>query len=278
MTPFLVAADRGPETLEGKTMGAAGNPPARRFRLLWGLLQAYWRRLLLAYLLVTTENLLMLAQPWALGQAINALLRSSAVGLMLLIGLYLAFLLVSTARRMYDGRVFTRVYADLVTRLVLEQRRCDVDVSRVAARSALSREFVQFFQVYLPLVLQAAYSLAGAVLMLWFYDWTLTVLCLGLVAPVGIGNYFFSRKVLRLNAHLHDELEREVGVIMAGDPQALRDHYHGVSGWRIQLADSEAVNYGVIEVFVIAPLTLALLRSCACPGSPPATSLRSSVM
>jgi hypothetical protein len=233
--------------------------------LLGGLFRAHRGRLLIAYALVTSENLLQLAQPWALGRAIDDLLRSSAAGLGLLTGLYVGYLLVGAARRSYDARAFTRIYADLATRLVLEQRRRAVDVSRVAARSALSREFVEFFQVYLPLVLQGAYSLAGAVAMLCLYDWCLMAACLLLVVPASVLNSFYSRQVLRLSARLHDELEQEVGVISGGDPQAVRGHYRRASFWRVKLADAEAVNTGVIGLFIVALLAVALFRSCTLP-------------
>jgi ABC-type multidrug transport system fused ATPase/permease subunit len=221
---------------------------------------------LLAYVLVTSEILLQLAQPWALGYAINDLLQSSFLGLATLGAVYLGHLLATSARRAYDARAFTRIYADLATRLVIEQRRRNIEVSCVAARSALSREFVQFFQTYMPLVLQAVYSLCGAVLMLCFYDWTLTVICAALVVPVGIANAIYSRKVQRLNARLHDELEREVHVIGEGSRKAVSGHYHRVSLCRIQLADAEALNIGLVELFVIALLALTLIRSCGLPG------------
>jgi ABC-type multidrug transport system fused ATPase/permease subunit len=221
---------------------------------------------LLAYLLVTAENFLQLAQPWALGCAINDLLRSSFVGLATLGAVYLGHLLATSARRAYDARAFSRIYADLAAQLVVEQRRRRIEVSRVAARSALSREFVQFFQTYMPLVLQAVYSLCGAVLMLCLYDWVLTLICAALVVPVGIANAVYSRRVQRLNVRLHDELEREVRVIGEGTHQAVRGHYHRVSLFRIQLADSEALNIGLIELFVIALLALTLMRSCSLAG------------
>jgi ABC-type multidrug transport system fused ATPase/permease subunit len=233
---------------------------------LGGLFQANRRRLLLAYVLVTTENVLQLAQPWALGHAINDLLRSSAGGIGLLTTIYLGHILVSSARRAYDARVFSQIYAGLAARLVTEQRRNQVEVSRVAARSSLSHEFVQFFQVYMPLMLQAVYSLAGAIVMLCFYDWVLTVICAGLVVPAAIINGFYSRKVQRLNVCLHDELEQEVSFISQGNQDAVSGHYHRVSFWQIRLADCEALNVGLIELFVIALLILTLLRSCSLPG------------
>jgi ABC-type multidrug transport system fused ATPase/permease subunit len=234
--------------------------------LLGGLFRTHRRRLLLAYVLVTTENILHLAQPWALGCAINGLLQSSAAGLGLLAVIYLGHLLASSARRAYDARAFSRIYADLATRLVVRQRRGQVDVSRVAARSSLSREFVQFFQAYMPLLLQAVYSLGGAFVVLCWYDWVLALSCAVLVVPVAVVNVFYGRAVHRLNARLHDELEHEVSVINQGNHHAVSRHYHRVSFWRIRLADAEALNVGLVELFVIASLALTLLRSCSLPG------------
>jgi ABC transporter transmembrane protein len=85
--------------------------------------------------------------------------------------------------------------------------------------------------------------------------------------PVAVANVFYNRTVRRLNACLHDELEKEVGVIHQGDPEAVRGHYHRVCAWRIRLADSEALNVGLVELFVIALLAVTLLRSCSLPGA-----------
>jgi ABC transporter transmembrane region len=269
MTALATGTANGATAVQnGSSRCAAAAPPVCGHGpwLLRGLFRTNRRRLLLAYVLVSTENVLQLAQPWALGHAINDLLRSSAEGLGLLAAVYLGHLLVTSARRAYDARAFSRIYADLATRLVIEQRRGNVEVSRVAARSSLSREFVQFFQIYMPLVLQAIYSLGGAVAMLCLYDWALTIICAGLVVPVAIVNVFYSRTVQQLNACLHDELEQEVTVINQGNQDAVSGHYHRVCFWRIRLADAEALNVGLVELFVITLLALTLLRSCSLPG------------
>ena len=60
---------------------------------------------------------------------------------------HLAHLVIGVARRAYDTRMFGRIHADLVTQLVLDQRRREVEVTRIVARSSLSRDFVHFFQM-----------------------------------------------------------------------------------------------------------------------------------
>jgi ABC-type multidrug transport system fused ATPase/permease subunit len=114
----------------------------------------------------------------------------------------------------------------------------------------------------------ACYSVVGALIMLCLYDWVLAPLCLGLMLPAYLVNSVYSRKTLALSGRLHDEFEREVDVIQGGQPAEVRGHYGAVAGWRIKLADWEALNFGLMELFVLALLAVTLLRSCSATSSP----------
>jgi ABC-type multidrug transport system fused ATPase/permease subunit len=231
------------------------------------LFRAYRWRMLLTYALFNLENLLRLAQPFVLGLAINGLLRGECGGLMLFVAQHVAYTAIGIARRAYDTRAFTGIYTDLATRLVRQQRGRGVAVSRVAARSALSREFVSFFERDVPVLLHTAYSVVGALAFLCLYDPLLAPLCLGLVLPVALLSRGYSRRSYRLNARLHDELEREVDVIDGGQAAEVRGHYERVARWRVRLSDQEAANFGLTEVFVLGLVALALARSCATLGT-----------
>lgn len=220
-------------------------------------------RLLLTYLLFNVENLLRLSQPFVLGLAINDLLHESSFGLLLFVGQHVAHLLVGSLRQMYDTRVFTGIYTDLATKLVVDQRAREVGLSRVAAHSSLSREFVEFFENYVPLLIKSIYSVVGALVLLAFYDRVLVPICLGLLLPGVVLNRIYSRRTLELNRQLHDQLEQEVDVIDRGQEATIRRHYDAVATWRIKLSDCEALNFGTMEVFVLGVMVLALLRTCS---------------
>jgi ABC-type multidrug transport system fused ATPase/permease subunit len=230
------------------------------------LFRAYRGCILVTYGFFNLENLLRLAQPLVLGLAINGLLRGSYCSLLLFAAQHFAFLLLSAGRRMYDTRAFTRIYTDLATRLVLEQRGRDVEVSRVAARSALSREYVSFFERDVPVVFHAVYSLAGSLVMVALYDWLVVPLCLALVLPVCLLNAVYGRRTFALNGLLNDELEREVEVINRGRAGEVSGHYGRVARWRVKLADWEALNFGLTEVLVLGALAAALVHSCSSLG------------
>lgn len=243
---------------------ADGGPAAGALQ---GLFRSYRGRILFTYGLFSLENSLRLAQPFALGLAINDLLASSYRGLAVLAAQLLAFMLVGSWRRVYDARAFTGIYTELATRLVLEQRRRAEDLSRIAARSALSRAFVDFFERDVPGLMQALFSVAGAFVMLGFYDPLLIPFCLAIVAPAGVLNFAYGRKALALNGRLHDQLEREVQVIGRGGPGEVGDHYRGLARWRVQLANWEALNCALMELFVLGLIVAALVRFCGTPGA-----------
>jgi hypothetical protein len=221
--------------------------------------------MLATYLLFNVENLLRLAQPLALGMAINGLLIGSYTGLLLFVAQHLTHLLISSARRMYDTRVFSSIYTDLATSLIVRQRASQIEVSRVAARSALSREYVEFLEQYVPMLIRAFYSVVGALILLGLYDWTLVPFCLALVVPACLLNAAYGRKTLAYSGRLHDLFEREVDVVERSETAEVHNHYTAIAGWRIKLSDAEAINFSLMELFVLAVMVASLVHFCANP-------------
>ena len=245
-------------------------PVSRRPRAeLWNFAVRYRWRIGLTYCLFIIENLLRLAQPLLIGWAINDLLHSSFVGLGIFAVGQVAHMAIRVGRQMYDTRAFTSIYSEKAGELVLGQRADNIDVSTVAARSALAREFVEFFERHVPIVIQALFSLVGAVLFLAYYDSVLVLYCTALIVPAMILNFVFGRKSLRLSKLLHDQLEREVEVIRDPSEPMVKDHYKDVSRWRIKLSDNEAITMGLMETFVLLLMVAALIRFCTQPGAAP---------
>jgi hypothetical protein len=237
------------------------------FALLRGLFSTHWRQLLVTYLLASLENFLVLARPWVLGRAIDGLVQSSYRGLTMFGTLYLFHLLIGSLRRMYDTRAFTGIYTGLATRLVTEQRRQGRDSSCIAARSMLSHEFVDFFERYVPLVIQALCAVLGSLIVLSAdYNPILVLSCLALVVPVAVFNVRYARRTLSLSRSLHDQLEAEVEIVSRGGLDAVREHHTKVARWRVLLSDAEALNFGLTEVFVMASISVALVCTCRMPG------------
>jgi len=264
-------AKAGSSPLAGGSSATAAVRPGlgNELHSLRALFAANRGRILLTYILFNGENLLRLAQPFVLGLAINDLLQGRTTGLLLFVVQHLAHLVVGSFRQMYDTRTFTGIYADLASRLVESQRASQVEVSRIAARSSLSREYVDFFERSVPIMIRGLYSVAGALVMVSFYDVGLIPICLGLLLPAIVANRIYGRYTLRLSKQLHDELENEVAVVERAQPEEIRRHYAATTGWRVRLSDAEALNFGAMELFVLAALVGALFRVASLPGIEP---------
>jgi len=230
-----------------------------------GLFAVYHWRILATYALFAVENLLRLAQPLVLGWAINDLLTGQTFGLIVLVIQHLSHLIVGLTRQVYDTRAFTAIYSDLVTRMIRQQRELGVDVSRVSARAALSREYVDFFERSVPTAIRAAFSIIGSLIMLAWYDPIVVIICLGLMLPAALVNRVYARWTRRLSRGLHDQLEREVDVIDDARPDDIRAHFDEVASWRVRLSNAEAINFGLMELFILAVIVLVLVRTCQLP-------------
>lgn len=232
-----------------------------------GLFRRYRGKILGVYALFNLENFLRLAQPIALGWAIDGLLDGTWLGVFAFALQHLAALALTTSRQAIDTRVFGGIYADQVSNVVVEQRERGVPVSTVAARSSMSREFVDFFELHLPALIRAFWSLAGALLMLIWFDWVLAGFCLALLVPVTLLNRWYARRTLHLSGELHSEQEREVSVIDEGHAPAVREHYGKIRKWWVRLSDAESLNTGVMELFILALIVASLVRYCTTLGA-----------
>jgi ABC-type multidrug transport system fused ATPase/permease subunit len=237
-----------------------------RFAILRQIMLRHKYRLVLTYSLFTLEMIGNLLRPFFLGLAINDLIDGSYRGLILLSGVHLFWLLIGMIRHRLDTRTYTAIYTSLVTRF-LSRRFGKSDVSRLSAHSTLAREFVDFLEFDLVYIIEAAYSIFGSLLLLFFYDASVVLVCLAILLPVILLSWVYGRRMKRLNRLKNDELEKQVDVIAAGDQRRIRLHYENLRRWQIRISDQEAWNFGLMEVLVMFVIGISLLLTEKTAGS-----------
>lgn len=233
---------------------AAGGPSALE------ALRLYQWRIALTYALTLIEDLLELSYPWATGIAINGVLEGHMEYAAPLIVAWTARSTIGLIRRMYDTRLYTQVYNHIVEMTILRQRRAGVPSTRVAARSAMSREFVTFFEKDVAVLVTTLVGIFGSLGMLLWYDVFIGAMMALLFLPVVIVNNSYVRKSFTMNRELNNQLEEEVTAIESADPEVVRKHFTAVRNWRVRLSDAEAFNWSIIEVLSILLLVGVLVR------------------
>jgi ABC-type multidrug transport system fused ATPase/permease subunit len=221
----------------------------------------------LTYFLTLVEDLLELSYPWATGLAINGLLDHDYRLALPIVVAWSARSAIGLFRQMYDTRVYTRVYNTIVEATILRQRRAGFSSTRVAARSAMSRDFVTFFEKDVPVVVTAVIGIVGSAAILFWYDLIIGAVTALLFIPAYLINRIYIRVTLRLNEGLNNQLEQEVQAIDKAEPEPIRRHFEELRCWRIRLSDAEAYNWTIIEVLSIFVFVAVLVRATYLPNT-----------
>ncbi len=236
-----------------------------RFSLLKKLFLKYKYQLVFTYTLFALEMLGTLLRPFFIGEAVNGLIKGSYNGLIILSIQHIIWLVIGTVRHMYDTRTYSSIYTSLVTKL-LSRRYENAEISKLSAHSTLAREFIDFLEYDFNFIIEAFYNLFGSLVLLFFYDRKVVLVCLAILAPVMIISYFYGRRLTRLNRHKNDELETQVSIISTRDPIAINQHYLALRKWQIKISDREAWNFGMMELLVLIVITISLLITVKSTG------------
>jgi len=229
-----------------------------RMNVLGKLVQAHKMRLGITYVLFSLEMTGALLRPFFLGMAINDLMEHSYRGLILLSLVHFVWLVIGTIRHRYDTRTYSAIYTSLVTHFLSRKIKAK-EVSKLSAHSTLAREFVDFLEFDLVYIIEAVYNILGSMILLFFYQSSVVLLCLAILLPVMAISYFYGKKMKRLTQLKNDELEKQVNVISSGDSNAIRKHFNNLRKWQIRISDQEAWNFGMMELMVMVVIALSLL-------------------
>lgn len=220
------------------------------------LARLHGKKLFWTFSLVVAENVLLVTYPLFAGFAINAITQGNVATALIYALVVLGMWGVGAARRSVDTRTFSRIYAELVVPVILSQRRSQLSHSAIAARVTLSREFVDFFETHLPVLITTLVSISGAALMLLFIEPLVGVGTLVILALFCVCLPRFTRTNDGLWFRLNNRLEKEVGFVGIAKEYTLTRHYWMMARFRIRLSDREA--WGYLAIGVASALLFAL--------------------
>ena len=217
-------------------------------------------KLMGTFSLVILENVLLLLYPIVGSFAVNAVMDGKLWQALSYAFMVLMIWSIGSAKRAVDTRAFVRIYADLAVPLIVAQRTTD-STSVTTARVGLSRQFVDFFEIYLPVFLTAFFTIIGSVVMLLLIEFWVGVIALFIVILLITLLPSYSKINSKLYFKLNNRLEKEVDLIERTHAKALIHHYDLVSRLRILISDREAVSYLVIGIlaFILFGVALSLL-------------------
>lgn len=224
-------------------------------------LAAARRRIRTCYALVACENLFELLWPFAIGLAVDGLIRDSWAGVGVFVVLSLAHTAISFIRQRYQTRTFNGLYADVAADLVEKQRHAGVDTASVTGRIELAGEYVEFLDSDIPLAITAGFTVVGSLVMLFFYDVLVGAAAAAIALPVMLVNRRLMARSEGFFEELNDLAEVEVDVIRRGRRAESHRHFGIIGGRWVSLSDAEAASWSIVEVIAIGLWVVALVRA-----------------
>lgn len=222
------------------------------------LFSTYRFRMLGTWLLVLAESALMLLIPLVMGIAIDDLLLQKTGGLYWLGGIGMFIIAVGSARRFYDTRVYSHIYALVARQVVMRERSRDSDVSAITARTNMVSELVEFLENSFPAMINCVIGLVGTLLIVWMLQLGVFIGCVVAAGLIALLFALTSGKTYSLNKGFNDESERRVSALSSNDPAEAARHFQRSIRWNIRLSDLETVNFAVSWLIMIAVLLLAV--------------------
>ncbi|WP_370546564.1 ABC transporter six-transmembrane domain-containing protein [Edwardsiella tarda] len=215
--------------------------------------------LLVTFALITLENLLLVTYPLFAGYAIDAIVQGEGLKASSYALIVLLFWLIGALRRSVDTRTFTRLSSTLAVSVILAQRQRRERSSTIIARVTLAREFIDFFERHLPLLMTSLIALIGAVTMLLVLEFWLGLASLGVMMLGFLLLPAYARGNQRLHQRLHDRLEREAGIIGGPSPRGLARHYQILARLRVAISDRESLAYLIVGIGAALLFLLAIV-------------------
>ena len=232
------------------------------FKTLKSIANEHNKKLILTFALVLAENGLFLAYPIFAGFAINAIMQGNTSNSLIYALFVLIAWLVGAIRRRVDTQVFANIYAKLAVNVIMNEKQNAKDDSAIIARVALSREFVNFFEMHFPMFFTSVISIIGSAFMLIFVEPKVAMACFVVMIVFLIFLPRYIKKNDDLYLRLNDRLEKEAKVIGVFNKSTLNRHYDVVSKFRIAISNREAMSYFIIGIsasllFLVAIIVLS---------------------
>jgi ABC-type bacteriocin/lantibiotic exporter with double-glycine peptidase domain len=155
----------------------------------------------------------MVVYPKVLGESIDHLIAKDYSYIWYLVSTFVAIMFFGYVSKIYDTKVFSRIYRRFASIETNNQIENDVETTKINGRLTLMRYIVQFFERDILIVLQTIIGLVGAIYFLSLVS--LTIVGLLIITSVLIlgATFYYSPRIAKVTSQYNDLSEDQTEVI-----------------------------------------------------------------
>jgi len=223
------------------------------------LFKKYRGSISFAFILVLIENLAWIIEPYLIGVVIDILIDKEYVDpnvntlgpLLAWIGLFVVNSSVGAYRRVYDTKLYTRIFTQIATYVSENSLLKNLSISQTAARADLSYQYISFLQYRMPEIVDNLVAIFGAVIAMYLFDWRISLTCAVIIIPLYIINKLYVNKVSVHQKAYHDMYEDIVEVISKKDPKEVERYYTELAKPQVRISNWSALNFSLMRVVLL---------------------------
>ncbi len=213
----------------------------------------------LVLVFVLVENVSFIIEPTFFGKLLDSLIDhfydhekvDYIYPLLIWIIVYLINVVGGTLHRFFNGSIYSKMYADVATNVVIESKSRGDQFSKMLVRAELVKEYIVFFKERLPEVMWQLSATAGAIIALFFYDYRIALVCLAVIIPIAYINNLNRKNVTRLQKDIHDNQEELFNLIESRDTNKISQFYQRTISPKTSIARWNAFDYGTVKVLLV---------------------------
>lgn len=217
----------------------------------------YKTQISFTFILLTLESCLLAIIPLGIGLSIDSLKQDNFKGLYILLAILFSILLISTIRRLYDTRIYSKIYALLCSSLIKNHKKEKINTSIIVTRSNLIKELVDFFEHDLTEAYTSLIGILAAFTMIFYLNVNIFILCFFSIIIIGSIYKLSENSIYEKNKELNSELEKRLTVI-SNKNIFIIPHLKKITKNMIKLSDIESYNYIFIQILITLILVAAL--------------------
>jgi ABC-type multidrug transport system fused ATPase/permease subunit len=154
-----------------------------------------------------------LTQPFLLGKTIDGLIGGSWFWLVFLGLSYLVSNFFTYKRMVYDTKVYTKIYNDIVFKFL---KNPDIDNSTKIARTEMAHDIVHVLEDYVHYYISIIVTIIGTAFFIYSENWIVGLLVSVALIFILIPMLYFYKKINQSNYLINDHAENKVKSIESG--------------------------------------------------------------
>jgi ABC-type multidrug transport system fused ATPase/permease subunit len=229
----------------------------------------YKHSIALILLFVLIENVSFIIEPTFFGKLLDSLIDhfydhemvDYISPLIIWIIVYLINVVGGTLHRLFNGSIYSKMYADIAINVVIESKSRGDEASKMLVRGELVKEYIVFFKERLPEIMWQLSATAGAIIALFFYDYRIALVCLAVILPIAYINNLNRKNVTKLQKEIHDNQEELFKLMESKDTKRISQFYKNTISPKTRIARWNAFDYSSVKVLLVI-IFVAVLFIC----------------